>query len=107
MVTGALGAVGRAAIQYLKEIGAVPVAGVRASRVAEAKAMGVEAIDIESTGKKAGFIAAIEAVGGAVAALAAALVRDGGKMAAVAGVPEGANPNNRIEVVNVWAADKT
>jgi NADPH:quinone reductase-like Zn-dependent oxidoreductase len=107
LVTGALGAVGRAAIQYLKEIGAVPVAGVRASRVAEAKAMGVEAIDIESTDKKAFFMAAIEAVGGPVAALAAALVRDGGKMAAVAGVPEGANPNNRIEVINVWAADKT
>ena len=107
LVTGALGAVGRAAIQYLKELGAVPVAGVRASRFAEAKALGVEAIDIESADKKASFAGAVEAVGGPVATRAATLVRDGGKMVAVAGVPEGTNADNRIEVINLLAVDKT
>lgn len=105
LVTGALGAVGRAAVQYLKELGAVPVAGVRASRLAEVASLGIDAVVVDETGKKGSFVGAVDTVGGAVAASAVALVRDGGKMAAVAGVPEGANPGNRIAVINVLATD--
>lgn len=46
LVSGALGVVGRAAVQYLKEIHAVPVAGVRPDRVDEARRVAGEALDI-------------------------------------------------------------
>lgn len=104
LVTGALGAVGRATVQYLKERGAIPVAGVRASRVAEAKALGLEAIDIDAPGEPT-FDAAVANVGGPTAAAAIALVRDGGALTAVAGVPEGANADNRITVTNILAVE--
>src|SRR5262249_42074607 len=39
LVAGALGAVGRAAVQYLREIGAVPVAGVRGGRLSEGETL--------------------------------------------------------------------
>jgi len=72
LVTGALGAVGRATIQYLKEIGAVPVALVRASRKAEAASLGVEAIAADDAAGKASFVGAVDAVGGDVLLKAAA-----------------------------------
>ncbi|NLS21122.1 NADP-dependent oxidoreductase [Rhizobium sp. P40RR-XXII] len=46
LVSGALGAVGRAAIQYLREIGAKPVAGVRSNRLEEARQVAGEALDM-------------------------------------------------------------
>ncbi len=47
LVSGALGAVGRVAVQYLQELGAVPVAGVRAARFAEGRALAGDALDID------------------------------------------------------------
>jgi NADPH:quinone reductase-like Zn-dependent oxidoreductase len=105
LVTGALGAVGRAAVQYLQELGAVPVAGVRAARVGEAKALGIDALAIDEPGANASFDAAISLVGGPVAATAIEWVRDGGVLVAVAGVPEGANADGRIRIVNVVATE--
>lgn len=105
LVTGALGSVGRAALQYLKELGAVPVAGVRAARLAEAKALGIEALAIGEAAEKRSFAAAVETVGGAIASAAIKLVRDGGALAAVAGLPEGANADQRIRIVNVFTTE--
>lgn len=105
LVTGALGSVGRAAVQYLKELGAVPVAGVRAQRLAEAKALGIEALAIGEAAEKSGFAAALDTVGGEIAGAAVKLVRDGGALAAVAGLPGDANADQRIRIVNVWATE--
>lgn len=105
LVTGALGSVGRAAVQYLKELGAVPVAGVRAARLAEAKALGIEALAIGEAAEKSNFAAAVETVGGAIASAAIKLVRAGGALAAVAGLPGGANADQRIRIVNVFTTE--
>lgn len=53
LVSGALGGVGRAAVQYLKELGAVPVAGVRAERLDEGREVAGDAVDIEAGGSPA------------------------------------------------------
>jgi NADPH:quinone reductase-like Zn-dependent oxidoreductase len=105
LVAGALGASGRSAVQYLKQRGAVPVAGVRASRLKEAAALGIEAVAIGESGAKPAFGLAIDMVGGAVAASTIAMVANGGKLIAVAGVPEGANADGRITVVNLMTVD--
>jgi NADPH:quinone reductase-like Zn-dependent oxidoreductase len=105
LVTGALGAVGRAAVQYLKELGAVPIAGVRATRVGEAKALEIDTLAIDEPCDRVGFAAAVATVGGPMALAAIDQVRDGGVLAAVAGVPEGANSDARIKVINVMATD--
>ena len=107
LVTGALGAVGRAAIQYLKEIGAVPVAVVRASRKAEAAKLGVEVVAADDTAGKASFAGAVDTVGGDVVLHAAAMVRDGGKVITAVQVPEGANADKRVDLQNFWAKDDT
>lgn len=107
LVTGALGAVGRAAVQYLKEIGAVPVAAVRTSRLDEAKSLGIEAIAADDATHKASFAGAVDTVGGAVMLNALSLVRDGGKVVTVVQVPEGANPDKRVELINIWTKDDT
>lgn len=105
LVTGALGAVGRAAVQYLKELGAVPVAGVPAERLAEGKALTGEAIAI-GEGPAKSFAKALDTAGGAVAAAAAAMVRDGGTLSTVASVPEGTNADKRITITPVLAVDR-
>jgi len=107
LVTGALGAVGRAAIQYLKEIGAVPVAVVRASRKAEAAKLGVEVVAADAVAGKASFAGAVDTVGGEVLLQAAALVRDGGKVITAVQIPEGANADKRVHLANFFAKDDT
>ena len=88
LVSGALGAVGRAAIQYLKEIGAVPVAGVRRERLDEASRLAGEAVDIGVRPATAGFDRAISAAA-PVAANLLAHVRPGGQVASIVRMPEG------------------
>jgi NADPH:quinone reductase-like Zn-dependent oxidoreductase len=107
LVTGALGAVGRAAVQYLQERGAIPVAGVRASRLAEAKSLGIEAVDMDEPNAKTEFAGAVSTVGGDVMVKTIKMVRKGGKMAAITQVPEGANADGRIEIIELWAKDVT
>lgn len=103
LVAGALGAVGRAAVQYLKELGAVPVAGVRASRLAEGKSLAGEAIDIDNaTGAQ--FDHAVSAAA-PVAAKVPALVKDGGTVASVVQTPPAANPGERVKVATIWTQD--
>ncbi len=107
LVTGALGAVGRAAIQYLQEIGAVPVAIVRALRKNEAASLGVEVVTVDNPRGKADFVGAIDTVGGDVLLKAMKLVRDGGKIVTAVQVPEGANADKRVDLANFWAKDDT
>lgn len=104
LVTGALGNVGRAAVQYLKELGITAVAGVQASQLADAKALGVEAI-AATDAPSGSFDAAVDTVGGDVAAAAIRAVKDGGTVAGVAGFPEGAGADGRVKVQNVMSGD--
>lgn len=104
LVSGALGAVGRSAIQYLKELGAVPVAGARAARLAEAEAVAGEAIDIEAAAHVAAFDHAVSAAA-SVAASVPALVRDGGKVASPVRTPAEANADGRVTIIQIITRD--
>jgi NADPH:quinone reductase-like Zn-dependent oxidoreductase len=99
LVSGALGSVGRAAVQYLKEIGAVPVAGVRRDRLDDGIALAGEAIDIGLAPEEATFDLAISTASPA-SANALAHVKTGGKIFAVARLPDGVNADNRVAVVS-------
>ncbi|RUM22149.1 NADP-dependent oxidoreductase [Rhizobium vallis] len=101
LVSGGLGGVGRAAIQYLQEIGAKPVAGVRSDRVDEARRLAGEAIDIGAPPTDATFDYAISAAA-PVAANLIAHVRDGGQVASIVPVPEGANTGNRVTIHELY-----
>lgn len=98
LVSGALGAVGRAAVQYLKEIGAIPVAGVRPERLEEARQLAGEAIDITVSPAAATFSHALSAAG-PVAGNVVAHVRDGGRIFTTVRIPDGANPGNRVNIL--------
>lgn len=101
LVSGALGAVGRAAIQYLQEIGAQPVAGVRPERVGEARELAGEALDITAPPADAVFDYAISAAA-PVAGNLIGHVRDGGQVASIVPVPEGANLNGRVNIHELY-----
>jgi len=103
LVAGALGAVGRAAVQYLKEIGATPVAGVRGARLSEGKALAGEAIDVE-TAAGAQFDHAVSTAP-AVAGKVPALVKDGGTVASVVQTPPEANPGERVKIASIMTQD--
>ena len=104
LVTGALGNVGRAALQYLKELGVTAVAAVQASQLGDARTLGLETITA-SDAPAASFDAAIDTVGGDVAAAAIRAVKDGGTVAGSVGFPDGANADGRVKVVNVMSGD--
>jgi len=98
LVAGALSAVGRSAVQYLKQLGARPVAGVLPDELAEGKKLAGEALDITLVPAKADFDLAVAAVQPA-AANAVKHVRDGGKVGSSVQAPEGANPNVTFETI--------
>ena len=104
LVSGALGAVGRAAVQYLKELGAVPVAGVRAARLAEGKALAGEAVDIDQPPASPSFSKAVSTAG-PVADKVFGFVKDGGAIASAVQTPEGANPGERVKVAQIMGHD--
>ena len=104
LVSGALGAVGRVAVQYLKELGARPVAGVRGERLDEGKALAGDAVDIDQVPSAPTFDYAISAAG-PVAGNVIRHVRDGGTMSSSVQVPEGANEGARIKIVGIFAHD--
>lgn len=97
LVSGALGMVGRAAIQYLQQIGAKPVAGVRYERLEDARSLAGEAIDITEQPAAATFDFAISTAP-AVAGILIDHVRDGGQVASIVQVPGGANVDDRITI---------
>lgn len=101
LISGGLGAVGRAAIQYLQEIGAKPVAGVRPERIEEARQLAGDAIDITAPPAGATFDYAISA-SAPVALQLIRHVRDGGQVASIVPVPEGANTGNRVRIHEIY-----
>jgi NADPH:quinone reductase-like Zn-dependent oxidoreductase len=104
LVTGALGSVGRTAVQYLKELGIGVVGAVPPAQLDQARAVGLEAIVIDDS-VKAQFDHVVDTVGGPVAALAIAATKDGGTVAGTAGFPEDANADGRVKIVDVFSGD--
>ena len=104
LVSGALGSAGRAAVQYLKELGARPVAGVRATRLGEGEALAGVVIDIDSAPTMPGFDFAV-GLAAPVAANAVKHVRDGGQLASAVQVPEDANAGGRIRIHNIMTRE--
>ncbi|MBV6853663.1 NADP-dependent oxidoreductase [Xanthomonas campestris pv. mirabilis] len=101
LVSGGLGAVGRVAIQYLRQLGAQPVAGVRPQRIAEARELAGEALDITAQVDAPAFDFAISAAA-PVAGHLIAQVRDGGRVVSIVPVPEGANANGRVTIQEIY-----
>ncbi|MDI5926783.1 NADP-dependent oxidoreductase [Rhizobium leguminosarum] len=97
LVSGGLGTVGRSAIQYLKQIGAQPVAGVRPERLSEGQALAGEALDITLPAASPSFAYGISAAG-PVAANLIGHISDGGTVASIVPVPEGANAADRVTI---------
>jgi NADPH:quinone reductase-like Zn-dependent oxidoreductase len=104
LVAGALGSVGRAAVQYLKELGAQPVAGVRAERLAEGEALAGEAVDINAVPTAPQFDYTVSTAA-AAAGNVVNFVKDGGKIASVVQTPAEANPGDRVTVIQVLGHD--
>ncbi|WP_375779380.1 NADP-dependent oxidoreductase [Bradyrhizobium sp. ma5] len=101
LISGGLGAVGRAAIQYLQEIWAKPVAGVRPERLEEARRLAGEALDITQPPGNATFDYAISAAT-PVANNLIRHVRDGGYVASIVPVPDGTNVANRVTIHQLY-----
>lgn len=101
LISGALGAVGRAAIQYLKQIGATPVAGVRPGRLEEARSLVGEALDITVHVTTPAFDFAISTAA-PVAGNLIEHVRNGGQVASIVPVPERANTDNRVTIHELY-----
>jgi NADPH:quinone reductase-like Zn-dependent oxidoreductase len=74
-------------------------------RVAEARKLGIEALAIGEPNENSNFNVALDTAGGPVTVTAIAMVRNGGVLAAVADVPEGANAEGRIRIINVLASE--
>jgi NADPH:quinone reductase-like Zn-dependent oxidoreductase len=102
LVSGALGSVGRASVACLKLLGAVPVAGVRAARLAEGRAVAGEALDIDLEPKSQDFDFAVSTAA-PVAPNLFRHVRDGGMVASAVQVPEGGN--ERVRVASISTVD--
>ncbi|MBY5900278.1 NADP-dependent oxidoreductase [Rhizobium leguminosarum] len=97
LVSGGLGTVGRSAIQYLKQIGAQPVAGVRPERLSEGQAVAGEALDITLPVASPSFAYGISTAG-PVAGNLIGHISDGGTVASIVPVPEGANAADRVTI---------
>ena len=104
LVSGALGAAGRAAVHYIRKLGAHPVAGVRGDRVAEGRALAGDAIAIDQPPAAPAFDLAVS-LAAPVAAHAIMLVRDGGRLASAVRVPDGTNDRNRIQIDYIQTHD--
>jgi len=101
LVSGALGSVGRAAVQYLQEMGAHPVAGVRTDRLDEARALAGDAIDLAQEPAGPQYDKAISTAGPAVSHLIAH-VRDGGTVVSIVPVPEGEDRAGAVTIQQLY-----
>ncbi|NLS19331.1 NADP-dependent oxidoreductase [Rhizobium sp. P40RR-XXII] len=101
LISGGLGSVGRAAIQYLKQIGAQPVAGVRPERMGEARELAGESLDITVPATSPTFQYAISAAA-PVAENLIGHVAAGGQVASIVPVLEDANPGNRVTIHELY-----
>jgi NADPH:quinone reductase-like Zn-dependent oxidoreductase len=107
LLTGAVGMVGRAALQAAKEAGAKVIAVVRAKQIDEALKLGAtSAIDAndEAEFEKLGFVDAVaDTVGGELATKLLAKVKQGGIFASVVGAPKGAELHPMLTISAVYS----
>jgi NADPH:quinone reductase-like Zn-dependent oxidoreductase len=108
MASGALGSVGRAAVDTAKKIGAQVIAGVRGKELDEARSLGVSdvlAIDDDNAIENFVLVDAIaDTVGGDVAPKLIARVKQSGSFGCTAVLPESAAANNpTVKIVRVRA----
>jgi NADPH:quinone reductase-like Zn-dependent oxidoreductase len=105
LVTGAVGAVGRAAVWTAKKAGAKVIAGVRKSQVNEAATLGADqvlALDDADVIEKLGFIDAVaDTVGGETAQKLLGKVKQGGIFAGVVGPPANAGMHPTIKIESI------
>ena len=98
LVIGALGSVGRAAVHTAKKIGAQVIAGVRGKELDDARSLGVSgvlAIDDDDAIEKFHLVDAIaDTVGGDVATMLIAKVKQSGSFGYTAVLPESAAAQN-------------
>lgn len=105
LVTGAIGAVGRAAVYVAKKAGAIVLAGVRKSQVKQATELNADEIvplDDDEAMSRVGFLDAVaDTVNHKTAEQLLAKVKQGGVFASVLGPPGNAklHPTVRIESV--------
>jgi NADPH:quinone reductase-like Zn-dependent oxidoreductase len=109
-VTGPLGAAGRAAIFAIRRAGGTPVAAIRAGQEAAVASLGVETFTLGSPPPQK-FDGAVDTKGGEIAGSLFGLVKDGGTIGAIAGLPENAPSDGKVNAVGVYgvadAADLT
>jgi NADPH:quinone reductase-like Zn-dependent oxidoreductase len=108
LITGALGSVGRAAVHTAKKIGAQVIAGVRGKELDAARSLGVSdvlAIDDDAAIEKFRPVDAIaDTIGGGVAAMLIAKVKQGGSFGYASLFPEGAAAQNpTVKITRVRA----
>jgi NADPH:quinone reductase-like Zn-dependent oxidoreductase len=107
LVTGAFGAVGRAAVFAAKSLGATVIAGVRRKRLEQAGELGADiAVPIdneEAVSSLKSLDAVADAVDGDTASTLIAKVKAGGIFASVLGPPENSGDFPAIKVVPVFA----
>lgn len=105
LVAGAVGGVGRAAVWTAKKAGAVVIAGVRRSQLAEAAELGADvvlALDDANAMEKLGFVDAVaDTVGHETAEKLMGKVKQGGVFASVLGAPGNAKMHPTVQVVTV------
>ena len=107
LVTGALGAVGRAALFVAKQAGAHVIAGVRKSQLEQAASLGADhvlALDDKGAVADLGLVDAIaDTVGGETAAALLGKVKPGGIFASVLGPPSNAALHPTINIAPIMA----
>jgi len=108
LVTGALGAVGRAAVHAARKLGANVIAGVRTKQLPEARALqvsGTLAIDDDSAIAAFPFVDGIaDTVGGATAGALLGRVKAGGNFGYVSVLPEtAASSHPGVNIARVFA----
>jgi NADPH:quinone reductase-like Zn-dependent oxidoreductase len=105
LVTGAAGSVGRTAVFVAKKAGAVVIAGVRKSQLAQAAELGADevlALDDEAAMARLGFIDAIaDTVNHETAEQLIGKVKQGGVFASVLGPPENAKMHPTVRVAPI------
>jgi NADPH:quinone reductase-like Zn-dependent oxidoreductase len=107
LITGAVGGVGRSAVWTAKKAGAIVIAGVRKSQLAEAATIGADstlALDDDAALQKLGFIDAIaDTVGGETAQNLLGKVKPSGTFASVLGPPANAALHPTITIAPIQA----
>ncbi len=101
LVTGPLGAAGRAAIFAIRRGGATPVAAIRTGQEAAVVALGIETFNLGSA-PALKFDGAVDTKGGEIAGSLFGLVKDGGTIGAIAGLPENAPTDGKVNAVGVY-----